>query len=61
MDVRNKASPLVSGKHSKLHDKISRKKALLYEDDLPATVLEELTCEIQELMIRIQAEVAALS
>jgi hypothetical protein len=39
----------------KLHDKLALKRDLLLKDELPATVLEELVREVQELRARLQA------
>jgi hypothetical protein len=42
-----------------LHEKIDRKKELLYKDELPASVMEELALEISQLKAQIRALVAA--
>lgn len=41
-----------------LHQKIDRKKELLYKDVLPASATKELELEITGMMAQIQAEVA---
>lgn len=41
-----------------LHEKIDRKKELLYKNDLPASVLEELALEVMQLKARIRAQAA---
>ena len=38
-----------------LHEKIDRKKELLYKDELPASVLKELALEISQLKAQIRA------
>jgi hypothetical protein len=42
-----------------LHEKIDRKKELLHNDELPASVLEELTVEVIKLKLQLRAQVAA--
>jgi hypothetical protein len=41
-----------------LHEKISRKKELIYRNDLPASVLEELAIEVIQLKAKIRAQAA---
>jgi hypothetical protein len=41
-----------------LHEKIDRKKELLYKDELPASVLEELALQVMRLKARIRAQAA---
>lgn len=42
-----------------MREKSDKKKELIYRDELPASVLEELTLEVIQLKSRFRAQVAA--